>query len=548
MRVYILSLALGCAMIALPVSAQSYWEASDDVGTGSDSPASAVAPDGTASPVDAGATGGDAAPDPVSSIDAADASTLVDGDAAPDASSDFATADGDATVQAEAVRLAASDPEMSAILSAEPAVGVLTAGTWDETATRDYYSRQLYLAWRHPLGDYFPTLIGSATVPDKDARFQVKIPVSGKDFYLRSDGTGSAVYDSRNAAAAYRPTLIVNGTTKYTATRDVILSASTAASQKATTELSDRDAMLIAFDSYKPKIGDKAVLVLTTERQYGTHALQVYQPDIHYEFPNIDTSDSPPPEIVRDVKASEYYRAPRITITDNVVTGYWGGLTNTAISQVFKLPPAREYYMTVVMRVHSDWPDQGGKFPGLSNTGQAYNSINHPLIINGVNCSNSGWGGRPATGCRWSARTGWAGRNGGRMGLHTYYYSQYPGGQYGYIQNWPTPAPVNKWFAYVERVRVNDPGQGNGKLSYWLCTPDGCAAQFDRSDITWSNGDIPESLITEAWADVFCGGTGCPGPNPWPVATADLGRMTVTTGMPDLAQIFAEVNGLNSGN
>ena len=128
MRVYILSLALGCAMIALPVSAQSYWEASDDVGTGSDSPASAVAPDGTASPVDAGATGDDAAPDPVSSIDAADASTLVDGDAARDASSDFATADGDATVQAEAVRLAASDPEMSAILSAEPAVGVLTAG------------------------------------------------------------------------------------------------------------------------------------------------------------------------------------------------------------------------------------------------------------------------------------------------------------------------------------------------------------------------------------------------------------------------------------
>jgi len=447
-------------------------------------------------------------------------------------------------LQSEAAALVDADPEMSAMLAAVTTTIVQPALTWNESATRDFYNANIGLAWQHTLGDYDPTLLASVSVPDTDTRFTVNIPVTGNDFYILNGGGGSAVFDSRSGPSAYRPTLIVNGLTHYIATRDVALSSALSGSLGTATTLNDRQAMLIAFDSYKPRAGDSAILQLTAEREYSAHILSVYRPAIVPQFPTIDaTSDA---TVVADFPAAAFGAGTTYTVANGIVRGQWGGQNATAISKLFPLAPANEYYLTVVMKLENDWPNQAGKLPGLGNTGQATNFGGTPLTINGVNCNNSGWGGRTATGCRWSARTGWGGRSGNSVGLHTYYYAQNPSSAWGVIQNWPTPVTVGQWFAYVERVKVNTPGQGDGRLSYWLCTAQACNPQFDRNDITWSSYDIPEAKITEAWADVYCGGTGCPPPGPWKTSTADLKRMTVTTGLPDLNALQAEVQAMNA--
>jgi len=132
---------------------------------------------------------------------------------------------------------------------------------------------------------------------------------------------------------------------------------------------------------------------------------------------------------------------------------------------------------------------------------------------------------------------------GDQVGLHTYFYSQAPNNGYGWIQPWPTAAPVGQWFAYVERVRVNTPGRSDGRLTYWICTQGGCAAQIDRSDILWRSYELPQSQVSEIWADVFCGGLSC-GPAPFARSTVDLKRLTVKTGLPDLNALYTEVQGL----
>lgn len=246
------------------------------------------------------------------------------------------------------------------------------------------------------------------------------------------------------------------------------------------------------------------------------------------------------------------FRAPsfdttdgNVTVANNIVTATWGGSRLTALSQVFQLPPGDDYFLTVVIKLGADWSDQAGKLPGLSDTGLGTNGNSNPLTIGGVVCDNAGWGGRPANGCRWSARTGWGGRSANQVGLHTYFYSQQPITNWGFIQNWPTAAPTGQWFAYVERVKLNTIGNNDGRLSYWICTQAGCNPQFDRSDIRWRSFDLPQSKITEAWADVYCGGTSC-GPTVIPTLTVSISRMTVTTGLPDLTALGAEVQALNA--
>lgn len=435
------------------------------------------------------------------------------------------------------------DPELAAITAASPTPGPQPAGTWTETATRDYYNGDINLAWQHTLGDYSPTPIASVVIPDLNQRTTIKINVTGNDFYVRNEGGGSATFDAREGPSGYRPTLVVNGRTKYQATRDTALSTSTSNSLGTSPLMKDTNAMLIAFDGYTPQIGDRAVLQLVTEKQFNAHRVTVYRPLIKSVFPSIDA-----PAIgttIADFRPSKFKTSATIVDNGQYVTGHWGGTSGTAFSQVFPLPPGTDYFLTVVIRLHDDWTDKGGKLPGLSDTGLATNTGGTPLSVNGVNCTNSGWGGRGANGCRWSARTGWGGRSGNQIGLHSYFYAQQPSSAWGVEQNWPTPAPVGQWIAYVERVKLNTPGHGDGRLSYWLCTLQGCAPQVDKGSITWSSYDIAQAKITEAWADVYCGGTSC-GPAPWPNSTTDIARMTVTTGLPDLNKLLAEVQTQNA--
>ncbi len=469
---------------------------------------------------------------------------LIDGDAAALAATEAGLPTDTSIDSAKLAALQISDPELGTIMSNSALPKSDLSLRWDETASRDYYTSELHLAWRKSLGDYAPTIVGSVVVPNAHQQITVSIPVSGNDFYLRGSG-GPADFMSRYGSSTLGPALIVNGHIRYSATRDVAISASLVATLKGQRTMSDRNAMLIAFDNYVPQPGDRAVLQLTSTHQYGSHTLTVYHPNIQRILPTIDATVDP--TVVADVRAGDLDAAPNLTVANAVATAYWEKLSPTAMADVFPLPSGQEYFLTTMVRLHSDWSDQGGKLPGLSDTGMASNTSGKPLSVNGTDCANSGWGGRSANGCRWSARTGWGGRVGNFVGLHTYYYAMSPTVGWGYVQNWPTPAPVGQWFAYVERVRVNTPGQADGRLSYWLCTQlEGCTPQFDRQDIKWRAADLDQALINEAWVDVYCGGLACPGPKPWPRSTIDFKRMTTTVGLPDLAALAAEVRTMNA--
>lgn len=457
-------------------------------------------------------------------------------------------ADGDAVNTTASVAQAAvfaADPELAVLMSGVTP-GMPLTPTWNENATRQYYNSAIGLLWQHTLGDYLPTPVGSTNVADVNRRQVIRVNVTGNDFYILNTSRQFATFDSRFASASLQPTLVVNGSVKYTATRNTSLSSTTALPSNGHPTVKDAQVMLVAFDNYQPKSGDTAQLFLTSEAQYGNHKLTFYRPDIHPVYPIIDSVAGG--SLVDNFQPTDFHLGGTVGITNDYLAASWGGSKLTALDDIFKLPPANEYYLTVVIRLQNDWSDQGGKLPGLANTGQATHRGGGPLIINGVDCSNSGWGGRPANGCRWSARTGWGGRSDNQVGLHTYYYAQQPHSTWGVGENWPTPAPVGQWFAYVERVRMNTIGQSDGRLSYWMCTQAGCNPQFDRTNIVWRSADLPESQITEAWANVYCGGLSC-GPKVIPTSTVNLTRMTVTTGLPDMNALLGEVHALNaSGN
>jgi hypothetical protein len=423
-----------------------------------------------------------------------------------------------------------------------------TAGAWQENANRTYYDSDLRLAWRSQLGDRDTTLLGAVTIVDDDTVKQVRIPVSGNDFFLITPEAGKGVFVSREGPASQRPRLIVNGSAVYYPTRDTFLTTASLKSRADSVELQNGHTVLIAFDGYWPQAGDRAELVLTTTEQTGTHRVEVYRPDIRPVFPTIPSVVNP--TVVAELTAATLEPDVNITKSGGVATAFIEGGKLSWLNQTIALPAGREYYMTVVMKFHDNWPGldkQGGKLPGLANTGRSTNSGGLPLTVDGKNCNNAGWGGRGANGCRWSARTGWHRRNGDLVGLGTYFYALSPTtSTWGWSDPWPQPQRVGRWFAYVQRVRVNDPGQSNGQLSYWLCSESGCQPQYHRADVKFREHDFPEALINEAWLDVYCGGTAC-GVKPWPRSDVSFKRMTVTRGLPDVAALRAELVALNGG-
>lgn len=419
--------------------------------------------------------------------------------------------------------------------------------SWRENATRLYYDSAISLQWRAEMGDYLPTVLGSATITDTNSTKVVKIPVTGNDFVLKTDNKGKAYFYSREYSnAAYRPVLVVNGTTRYQATRDTALSPSSQTPAGTSTALKEGGTILIAFDGYTPKAGDRAELWLTTYTQYTTHQTFAYAPDIWPAYPVIPFV-SDPTEIAR-INPEDFRLEPNITVAGGIATGTIEGFVQSAFDQPFVIPSGDEYYMTGIMKLHGDWPTgRAGKLPGLSNTGSVTNRTSATLIVDGQNCNNAGWGGRPANGCRWSARTGWGGRSGDLVGLNTYFYPYGVSTDYGVVDYFPSPVKVDRWFAYVERVKLNRVGEADGQLSYWLCadtTGGVCQPQYHRANITWRNSNVPLSRISELWGIIFCGGTDC-GKGPWPKSTASLKRMSVTRGLPDLTALQAEVDALN---
>lgn len=416
------------------------------------------------------------------------------------------------------------------------------ADSWRENANAKYYDTHIHLAWRREMGDYFATPMAQTRVRDTDSVKKVHLNVIGNDFVIRSSN-GNAHFRSREASSmSDRPLLSVRSgldTKVYQATRDTWLSGWSRSLGKSTV-LQSAETMLVAFDDYVPRVGDQATLTLTTFKQYGDFTLSVHKPDIRPISPEIPTTYDP--TIVRNIDGSTFKPLSNRSFSGKVVTGWWEGKSLTAFAPIFPLPPADEYYLTVVIKLHDDFVNQGGKLPGLANTG---NRRGEPDFVRGINCTASGWGGRSANGCRWSARTGWWGRSGDKVGLGAYIYARAPRNDYGVRRYWPQAVTVGRWFAYVQRVKINSPGESNGLLSYWLCTTGACQPQMHMKSIKWRDADVPQAKITEVWANVFCGGANC-GVAPWPRSTTSIRRLTVTRGLPNLGEIQAEVAELNN--
>lgn len=482
------------------------------------------------------------------------------------------------------------------------------APVWQEDATRLYYDGKLHLAWANSLGDWvdaagtpqgtkpFARLQITRSATPVVAKFDVTQLVSehGADFRVMSEG-GVTYFASREAAEG-KPELRVTagGQTRMLApAADVSMASSTVKSLGLDPKLSTRGAFLIRFDQPASPAITRAELVLTATKSFGAPLVTIYRP-----APTMLDPAAPAPATAAAAPAAPRARprptadadaltptarralsqtgrtirpatppragAARILASwsgadikprggherrGDVLTTWIEGSAQTATADVLTVPGRpTEAYLTVLIKLHDDWTAKGGKLPGLTNTGME-TALADPCIIDNVPRGRGGWGGRGANGCRWSARTGYWGVRDGKVGAGTYFYALKPHSVNGVVDYWSVPMPKGRWFAYVERVRLNDPGRANGEIGYWL-VDDGAArggrAVQAMGGIIWRDTDQPASAINEVWANIFCGGRDC-GPAPWPRSTVSLRRLTVTDTLPDLAAIQREVDAMNRG-
>lgn len=275
---------------------------------------------------------------------------------------------------------------------------------------------------------------------------------------------------------------------------------------------------------------------------------------------------------------------------DGTATGTMIYPSLTYVSDNNALPLADEYYATVFVRPNKDllgldyfW-NQGGKLPGLANTGQAMNSggspvygrpdgshyhpqktytagaptVTAPPLPGEIVASNAGWGGRSANGCRWSARTASRMNPNKTWVLGTYGYgirhthpldkNDWNKSDWGQCDHFgPSEIAFGTWVAYVERVKLNTPGQQDGVLEYWVVLPGHEPVKaYSNKAIRWRAHDHPLAKISEAWVDMYCGGTkAMADPHaPWPRTSMDFAEMLVTDALPDLGQVKARLEAL----
>ncbi len=409
-----------------------------------------------------------------------------------------------------------------------------TKVAWSETATCLYYDHDLSLGWSHagvPCGDTKDAALGAAFIGVRDTAVTLPTGPSG-DILIRS--TDAVAFGSReNPDPALRPTCSTG-----LVAADVVLAPSQQASTGTMTYLSltSDNALLLAC----PAAGTVTLRAIKVFGHGST--LTAFTPDAHPVLPVMPILPVDG-RVVLNIAAKDLRAQSSLKQNaDGTATCEIDDIDITCLSTLKPLPPADEYFLTVVMRLGADWPIAGGKLPGLTNTGQT----DARAVVAG--CDVAGWGGRVAHGCRWSARTGfWYGR-GNRIGAMSYFYAQSPTNWHGWQDDMPVPYQTDKWFAYVERVRVNTPGKPDGVLQYWRVQEEQAFGTYSRSDIKFRTLDLPQSKINEVWGDIYCGGTSCFGwrPGTGNTAHADFSRMTVTVGMPDLTAITAEVKELNA--
>lgn len=479
-----------------------------------------------------------------------------------------------------------------------PSAGPADAQVWQENATRLMRDFDKDLAWGNPMGDWVDrdgkplgaSAFGRSDPVTAKAKDIVKIEIDvtdlvrrhGADFRINSVG-GFAVLNSREAAEGQPRLEVTSGAGKRSlaAVADTELNVSTQKPLGDRELLTTRYGVLMRFDQPADPAITRATLVVTSFKRYGKKPTQLlvfrpvaldkavtvtpgatYQADRPQELrtnPKVTAAlgagmpesahRGRPAQTILAVKGSDLKPRVNSRIDGDVYTGWFEGSQKTASGQVLRLPGARtEAYLTVVIKLWDDWQATGGKLPGLSNTGLGDRQNDSGCTVGDKEVGRGGWGGRPANGCRWSARTTFQRNAAGNYGAGTYFYAVKPSNVNGVVEYWTKPIPKGRWFAYVQYVRLNEPSKADGEVAYWLVdrqlAPGGAAVQSAGGIVFRTIGD-PRSAINEVWADVYCGGKNC-GPIPWPRYTMSLKRLTVTDALPDLTALQAEVDRLNA--
>lgn len=478
-----------------------------------------------------------------------------------------------------------------ALLALVASAPARAAPVWSENATKVYRDSELNLPWANVLGDWTDakgrpmgaTPFAQATAAQGREPLTVAIDVTGMvrehgaDFRINGVG-GIAVLASRRAPDG-APALRV---TTAAGTRTLAAAAMTELNINSFKALSDRPTMrtnygvLVRFDQPADARVTRAVLVLTAiKRQKGDVQLKLFRPaaldrpaiaerGASFELKRpafLKTNPRSagtlsrvrppapgpgPTRVLLNVDGAELKKRDNNRPNGRALEAWFEGTDKTAVSQFIAVPGARaEAYLTVVLKLGEDWTAPGGKLPGLANTGHTV-----PLcVVRGAPMAPGGWGGRKANACHWSARTAYRGVASGATGAGTYVYAISPKDVNGVVDWWSQPLPKGRWVAYVERVKLNDPGRANGEVAYWLVDRQSAAGGKlvqSAGGIVFRDTDQPQSAINELWADVYCGGRDC-GAAPWPRSTVFLRRLTVTDALPDLGAVQAEVDRLNAG-
>lgn len=496
---------------------------------------------------------------------------------------------------ADAAKATAKSAAKTLLAAAEPVASAARGapeGIWSEDATRDFRHSAAGVRWGNPMGDWLDMdgkPLGSrpfATATATKGRDEVTVRLDvtdlvrahGADFRINSIG-GFANVSSREAATGRPQLLVTRGGTTQTleAVADTEVNPYTSRPIGDRPLLSSRFGFLMRFDQSADPAVSRAVLVLTSPKRYGETRFLVFRPAALSEqlavTPGATFAD-PQPAVLRTnprhravltaglpasahggrpartllaLKGSDLPPRPNARIEGDVYTGWFEGDEKTIASKAVRLPGGpTEAYLTVILKLGDDWKAVGGKLPGLSNTGLV-DPEQTTCLVDGAAVGRGGWGGRAANGCRWSARTAYRRTADGRTWAGTYIYALSPKDTNGVVDWWSKPAPQGRWFAYVEFVRLNQPGKADGEVAYWLIdresAPGGQMVQ-KAGGITYRSIDDPKSAINELWPDVYCGGRTC-GPAPWPRYSMSLKRMEVTDALPDLAAIQAELDRLN---
>lgn len=463
---------------------------------------------------------------------------------------------------------------------------------WREDATRLYRDGTLHLPWANSLGDWrdaadtpmgakpFASTVVPRAGPKKPQVVTLDVTrfvrAYGADFRINAV-EGLAMLGSRRSDQG-KPELLVTkaGQTRtLTSSADTTMDATTSLPTNKIAYLHTRYGLLIRFDQPADPSVERALLRLTAVSTFGsTPRLLVFRPVLLSAPATVAAGATYAPELSATLRTSPMMlakltrtgSAPRtgparvllsITgaqikprskarVSGNILTAWFEGDDNAALSDIRRVPGApTEAYATVILKLDRDWTAPGGKLPGLANTG-ALNPLD-TCVTHGLPAKPGGWGGRPANGCHWSARTVFQGVRDGSVGSGTYFYALSPADVNGVVDYWSQSLPKARWIAYVERVKLNDPGRANGEIAYWLVdratAPGGKRVQA-ASGIVWRDTDVPQSAINTMWIDVYCGGRDC-GAAPWPRSTISIARVTVTDVLPDLGAIQAEVDRLN---